>query len=118
MLLLWTVELAACRIAGKRGGNKFLISSRPLDSDEMFHFRLDKVAAGTKDSTLLHFGLVDFKSKRNEEQMWTIVSSHILSNGEELEKFPTLNFDTLQVINTSSFKYCNSYNKHAIEIEN
>jgi hypothetical protein len=71
------------------------LSDRPLENDELFQIKIDKVEGDATTPVLLHVGLVD---RSDNTQQWTLVSSHILYKGEQLQQFTKLNLDELQVI--------------------
>ena len=67
------------------------MSHRPLNTDELFQIRIDNVKSGTE--FLLHLGVLLPPGLVR----WWFISSHVVLNGTELQRFNKLDIDKLKV---------------------
>ncbi len=76
--------------------SKCAFSHRPLENDEFFQIKIDRLDPGESLAMLFHVGLVAIRDGTTKEK-WTLMSSQILLQGKPLKKFDKLDLNTLRV---------------------
>ena len=84
------------RMEGSSAYPRMVVSHRPLKTDEFFQIRINNVKSGSE--FLLHLGVLLPTNQRQNWKMWWLISSYIVLNGTELQRFNKLDIDKLEVL--------------------